>query len=310
MASVTLYTRRNCHLCEEAKAVLEKVRAEIPFELEAVDVDSNPVLTRQYGEEVPVILLDGKKRFKYRVEEDRLRRLLMETAQTPAAPAGKKSSGAQFFMALGVFVILVGVVLRLFPPEEQERSFAKEGAQAIAFDLPAVDGSSHLSWQRDLAGRVVLLNFWATWCAPCLEEMPSLNRLHARLEAEGLTVVAVSEDEHTGLPASYVAKEKFQFPVLFDDDHRVASQWGTFKYPETYIVGRDGVVKKKLFGPAEWDSPQAIEYFRELLASGTEVAPSAPEIPSDPDAARSPEREAMRKKMEERGGTAGSAPVE
>lgn len=77
MASeVTLYTRAECHLCDEAKAVLERVRRERPFGLEIVDVDSDPGLVSQFGLEVPVVLIGGRKRFKYRVDEERLRKLL------------------------------------------------------------------------------------------------------------------------------------------------------------------------------------------------------------------------------------------
>lgn len=75
-ARLTLYTRRECHLCDEAKDTLDRVRREIPFDLDVVDVDSAAALVAQYGEEVPVVLIEGRKRFKYRVEEQRLRRLL------------------------------------------------------------------------------------------------------------------------------------------------------------------------------------------------------------------------------------------
>lgn len=75
-AQVTLYTRTDCHLCEEAKEVLGRVAAERPFGLEIVDVDSDPALVSQFGHEVPVVLIAGRKRFKYRVDEERLRKLL------------------------------------------------------------------------------------------------------------------------------------------------------------------------------------------------------------------------------------------
>lgn len=219
-----------------------------------------------------------------------------ETTSTP------RGSGAQYFVALGIGVLLLGVVLYLFPPATQEINFVKENTAALPFELPYVDKEGTLSWEKDLKGRVVLLNFWATWCAPCLEEMPAMHRLHEKLEAEGLTVVAISEDDHVYLPKNYALEQKFSFPVLFDDDHRVASRWGTFKYPETYIIGRDGLVKRKLFGPAEWDNDAAVEYFRELLKTGTQVSADAPEIPTDPSAARSPEREGARTKAEKAGG--------
>lgn len=224
-----------------------------------------------------------------------------DTAISPAQQAQAERKGAQYFQAMLLVIVLGGLVLYLFPPENQQRSFLQVGDAAEPFELPLVDGSGTLSWERDLKGRVVLLNYWATWCKPCLEEMPALNRLHARLEAEGLSVVAISEDDVLALPRDFNAEHKLAFPVVWDDDHRVAVRWGTYKYPETYVIGRDGKIVQKLFGPAEWDSPQSLEFFRGLLAQG-ELGADAPEIPTDPSAARSPERGSMRQKIEERGG--------
>ncbi|MCB0220185.1 MAG: TlpA family protein disulfide reductase [Chrysiogenetes bacterium] len=222
-----------------------------------------------------------------------------ETLEAHKTRAERK--GAQYFQAMILVIVLGGLVLYFFPPETQERSFLKAGDIAEPFDLPLVDGSGTMSWEKDFKGKVVLLNYWATWCKPCLEEMPALDRLHDRLEAEGLTVVAISEDDVIALPRDFNEENDLSFPVLWDDDHRVASRWGTFKYPETYVIGRDGVVVQKLFGPADWDSTKAIEFFRGLLTQGEEGNEAA-EIPTDPGAARSPERGSMRQKIEQRGG--------
>ncbi len=318
---VTLYTRKDCHLCEEAKAVLARARAEEPFDLEIVDVDTDPALSLRYGEEVPAVLIGARKRFKYHVDGSRLLQLLRLEKEnagsdsmneaiktTPGEGASEGAGGrslAPYLQTAAILIVLLGVVLYAFPPGTQKREFVKNGSAALPFELPLADGTGYLSLEKDLAGKVVLLNFWATWCGPCLEEMPSLGRLNAKLSAKGLSVVAVSEDDLAQLPADFAKKEAIVFPVLYDAGHRVANEWGTLKYPETYIIGRDGKVARKLFGPAQWDAPEALEYFEGLLAASGQEGAAGPVIPSDPGAARSPEREAMRKKIEERGGAPG-----
>lgn len=231
-----------------------------------------------------------------------------QSAGLQASGPSWRGSDANIFIGLAVLSLLLGIALVMNPPGEQGRAVVGQGDAVVPFELPHVNREGVLSWGRDLAGRVVVVNFWATWCPPCIEEMPALDRLHRKLHEEGLTVVAISEDDSISLPTDFIEKTPVSFPVVHDAGHRVANTWGTFRYPETYVVGRDGVVKRKVFGPADWDAPQAIEYFRGLLEGGGVAAPSdAPAIPYDPEGARSPERGSMRQRAEERGGAPGTA---
>lgn len=116
-------------------------------------------------------------------------------------------------------------------------------------------------------GRVVLLNFWATWCAPCVREMPSLDRLQARLEAEGVTVVAVSQDV-AGLEVVQPFFDRLNLKnldVYLDPEGRLALRLGIRGLPTTLLIDRDGRVVGGLEGPAEWDSKDAVSLVRYYL---------------------------------------------
>jgi len=140
----------------------------------------------------------------------------------------------------------------------------RPGAQAPDFRLPSLAGG-----EVDLAshrGKVVLLNFWATWCPPCVAEMPSLERLHRALGPEGLAVVTVSTDEDEEVLREFVAELGLTLPVLLDPGGRVAAgAYRTTGYPETFVLDRSGVLLRHHVGPAEWDTPEALANFRELI---------------------------------------------
>jgi peroxiredoxin len=118
----------------------------------------------------------------------------------------------------------------------------------------------------EFKGKVVFLNFWATWCKPCEEEMPSMERLHQRFKDQGLVVLAISEDvEGAGLVARYLHKHRLTFPVGLDPKMSVAGLYGVWAIPSTFIIDKKG--NRALFanGPREWDGPDANALFRSLL---------------------------------------------
>ena len=119
----------------------------------------------------------------------------------------------------------------------------------------------------DFAGKVVLVNFWATWCAPCVREMPSLERLHDRLAGEGLAVLAVSNDRGgAGVVAPFLARLDLQsLPVYLDPKGKLAQAFDLAGLPTTLLIGRDGRVLARLLGPAEWDSEEAVAFLRHYL---------------------------------------------
>lgn len=117
----------------------------------------------------------------------------------------------------------------------------------------------------DLRGKVVVVNFWATWCPPCVHEMPSLNRLHAALEADGGMVLGVSVDEDAAAYQRFLVEHAIHFPNHREPTRQLAADFGTAMFPETYIIGPDGRLARKIIGPQEWDTPEMLAYLRGLM---------------------------------------------
>ncbi|HEY4683737.1 MAG TPA: TlpA disulfide reductase family protein [Candidatus Acidoferrales bacterium] len=116
----------------------------------------------------------------------------------------------------------------------------------------------------DLRGHVVVLNFWATWCAPCIVEMPSLERLHRALKDKGVIVLAVSVDEDAEAYQRFVREKGLTFSTARDPGQKIAALYGTFKFPETFVIDRQGRVVRKIIGPLEWDQPEVIDFLLAL----------------------------------------------
>jgi cytochrome c biogenesis protein CcmG/thiol:disulfide interchange protein DsbE len=120
----------------------------------------------------------------------------------------------------------------------------------------------------DYKGEVVLLNVWATWCKPCLIEMPSIERLQDSLGAKGLRIVAVSVDL-PGMESRITAFARdlsLSFEILHDAPGRIRTQYQTTGVPETFIIGRDGRIRRRIIGADDWSSPENIAFLERLLA--------------------------------------------
>ena len=114
-------------------------------------------------------------------------------------------------------------------------------------------------------GKIVVLNFWATWCAPCVEEMPSLNRFQETFAPQGVVVLAVSVDEDEQALQNFAADHQLKMIIARDPDRRVSAGYQTFKYPETFILDRQGRLVRKLVGAADWADPHLASFFKSLL---------------------------------------------
>jgi len=109
----------------------------------------------------------------------------------------------------------------------------------------------------DHHGQVVLINFWATWCPPCLEEMPAMERLYRQHRDGGFTLVAVSVDADSKLVAPFLTARKFSFPVALDPSMHMANTYGVRALPSSFIVARDGTLAALAIGPRHWDNDAA-----------------------------------------------------
>ena len=143
------------------------------------------------------------------------------------------------------------------------------GERAPDFTLPALNGGS-LSL-HDFRRQVVVLNFWATWCPPCVDEAPGLERFAEQMRHQGVAVMGVSVDEDVEALQTFAAQQHLSFLILRDPDQSIAHRYGTFKFPETYIVDQDGKVAEKLIGAVDWQDPRLIAFVQDLAgkAAGT-----------------------------------------
>ena len=117
---------------------------------------------------------------------------------------------------------------------------------------------------RDLRGQVVVLNFWATWCPPCVEEMPSLVEMQRRMKAKGVTVVAVSVDVDQNAYRQFLKDHNVSLLTVRDPNQKSSNLYGTFKFPETYVIDRQGVMRRKFIGAVEWTAPEITDFLAKL----------------------------------------------
>ncbi len=113
-------------------------------------------------------------------------------------------------------------------------------------------------------GQVVVLNFWATWCPPCVEEMPSLVEMQRRMKAKGVTVLAVSVDVDESAYRQFVKDHNVNLLTVRDPDQKSNSLYGTARFPETYIIDRNGVMRRKFIGAVDWTEPEITDFLGKL----------------------------------------------
>lgn len=167
----------------------------------------------------------------------------------------------------GGLAALLGIIIIFALPSYRhgEASVAGKRAEDFAFKLNGKP--THLS---DLRGKVVVLNFWGTWCPPCIEETPDLNQLQKYIASRNGVVLGVAADEDQAVYEQFLREHGVVFPTYRDpgttNNHSpIAATYGTLMYPETYIIDRDGRIDRKIIGFQEWNSPQMRAYFDRVL---------------------------------------------
>lgn len=119
--------------------------------------------------------------------------------------------------------------------------------------------------RSEFGGKVLVLNFWATWCPPCVEEMPSLDQFQKRLAGDGVVVLGVSVDKSEQAYRQFLQKAKVSFLTARNPSAEISAEYGTFKYPETYLIDGRGKVVLKHIGPRDWSDERLINEVRSLL---------------------------------------------
>jgi peroxiredoxin len=175
----------------------------------------------------------------------------------------------QWLTVLAILLVLVGALGtgtyimhdQLFP--------VNVGSRAPNFEARTVDGSNRVRTLADYKGKVVVLNVWATYCKPCIYEMPSFERLHRQVADSDLAVVAVSIDDVVGADSVFRFARGLgvTFDILHDSTHAIDRDYQVTGYPETFVIARDGTIRKKWIGPLDWSSPTSVRLVRDLLAA-------------------------------------------
>jgi DsbE subfamily thiol:disulfide oxidoreductase len=170
---------------------------------------------------------------------------------------------AQYRFARSLLFICA-LLLVLYPLAACKQKIAAKGEDAPRFSVTAPDGTSlKLS---DLKGKVVLVNFWASWCPPCREENPSLNSLYNRLKDEPrFRYVSIIYRDDPGEARSYLAESGFSIPACIDPGGKAAESYGLTGVPETYIIDKKGILREKVIGPMMWDNPEVLAYLKSLI---------------------------------------------
>ncbi len=130
------------------------------------------------------------------------------------------------------------------------------------FDLPDMDGKRHRL--SDYRGRPVIVNFWATWCPPCREELPSMNRAWAQVQKDGIMMLAINVGESEDVIFPFMADYPIDFPVLLDQDGVTIRRWPVRGLPTTFVIDPDGRIVYQAIGGRAWDDPKLLDMVRAL----------------------------------------------
>lgn len=161
-----------------------------------------------------------------------------------------------------VIGLLVVVLVAVVADALRERVIDK-GDDAPRFSVRTDSGVTITN--KDFGGKVLVVNFWATWCPPCVEELPSLNEFQRRLGDEGVVVLGISVDDDEAVYRGFLEKHGVSFLTVRDPEAKISADFGTYRYPETYIIDAGGKVRQKIIGPTDWSGERMIGYVRSLL---------------------------------------------
>ena len=169
-----------------------------------------------------------------------------------------------------VFLILVVGCGALYFYTSNSSEPVHDPAAMVAIGSPApdfqlADNNGNLVSLSALHGKVVIVNFWATWCPPCRAEMPSMEKLNSLMAGEDFVMLAINiEANGRSLVAEFLQKTPYTFPILYDEEGVVQELYGVYKFPESFVITKDGLIDDKVTGAIDWAHPETITYFKAL----------------------------------------------
>jgi cytochrome c biogenesis protein CcmG, thiol:disulfide interchange protein DsbE len=158
-----------------------------------------------------------------------------------------------FLLALSAALLTSGCSVASRPP--------RIGSAARDFSVQDSDRAVSLNQFR---GQVVVLNFWATWCPPCVEELPSMMNMQERMRGKGVTVLGISIDVDSDAYHRFLNLRNVNFLTVRDPEQKVATMYGTTGWPESYVIDRQGVLRRKFAGAVDWNSPEVLDFLSKL----------------------------------------------
>ena len=174
----------------------------------------------------------------------------------------------QWSIVAAIVVVLGGALLIASRTLGDQLYPVSVGSKAPQFHAATVDSVPRTQTLADYKGQVVLLNIWGTFCLPCRDEMPAIEKLHQAMAAQGLKVVAISMDE-PGFEQKirdFATQYALTFQILYDPSGRIVNDYQTTGVPETFVIARDGVIRKKVIGASDWNSTTNRALITQLLA--------------------------------------------
>ncbi len=147
--------------------------------------------------------------------------------------------------------------------DQFEQHIVEPGERAPSFKITSESGQRITP--TEFGGKLLVLNFWATWCPPCVEEMPSLNQFAQIMAPNGVVVLGVSIDKNEKSYRNFIQQNRLAFQTARDPQEDISSTFGTFKWPETYVINKEGKVVQKYIGPRNWTDAEIVNSMRSLL---------------------------------------------
>jgi thiol-disulfide isomerase/thioredoxin len=164
-----------------------------------------------------------------------------------------------------LIILIIGIAAAFLVMRPSDRT-DRAAVGSAARDLQLVDINGSRISLSDMKGSVVFINFWATWCESCIEEMPAIERLSRLLSASGkFRVVTILFKDNLPRASGYLAQNGYTFPVYANPDESAARYFGITGIPETFILDKKGILRDKIIGPASWDSPPYLQAIQSLI---------------------------------------------
>ena len=176
---------------------------------------------------------------------------------------GGQGPGQSIDRLLAAAIVLLAGALVWVVAGTMDIHVTNAGDQAPDFKIVGDDGKTYT--RSDFGGKLLVLNFWASWCAPCVQEVPSLEAFQHVLGPEGVVVLGVSIDTSQKRYEQFLRRFRVDFPTARDPEANISSSYGTFQIPETYLIDSTGKVREKIISNQNWVDPQFVERVKAML---------------------------------------------